>query len=558
LAQTIRQTGPAVRGGETVAAMRRLPLVDPAREVWWEQSIHDRMRPDSQPLQVSLDSLIVGALQHSSQIRVFSELPLIRRTAIVEADAEFDWKAFMESKWDDISDPVGNTLTVGGTATRFYDHYWSFDAGLRHRNTWGGRTEIAQGFGFQNNNSNFFRPPDQGTARLTLSYTQPLLRGLGKTYNTSLIVLAQIDTEIAQDEFIRQLEAHLLEITRAYWGLYLERGTLAQKWRLYTRAKEILDELKGRRGVDTVESQVVRVEAAVAERESDLLRAETAVRNAEERIQALVNDPSMACMENLELVPGDQPTGLEIPVDMHYSVATALHARPEIGQAIKQVKAASVRLDMSKHELLPQLDFVLEAYVTGLRGESDLGRAFADQFSVGEPSYSVGLIYEVPIHNRAARARRERRELELRQLQEQFRTTVETLTLEVKVAVREVKTSYRETLSKHRAMTAAANRLDYIQQRWQHFPGEDRSVNLYLDEVLVAQERLTETEAAYLRAQTTYSLSLMNLKRATGTLLQDEQIVSAEASENCLPTTVLSKLPGCEPEDAPPAEYSPH
>lgn len=543
---------------ETTPTIHRLPSVDSPSAVWWEPAVQGRMWAASQPVPVTLESLIVQALHHSSQIKVFSELPLIRQTAIVEAEAEFDWTAFMETKWDDISDPVGNTLTVGGNATRFYDHYWSADVGLRQKNTWGGRTEVAQRFGFQNNNSNFFQPQDQGTARLTLSYTQPLLRGRGKVYNTSLTVLAHIDTDIARDEFLRQLQAHLLEVTRAYWGLYLERGVLVIKRRLYERAQQIHDDLEGRRGVDAVQSQIVRVRASVSERESDLLRAEMAVRNAEERIQALVNDPGTRCIERLELIPADAPIAAEIPVDMRHSLATALHGRPEIGQAVKQVKAASVRLDMSKHELLPRLDFVLEAYVSGLRGESDIGRAFEDQFSVGEPSYSVGLQYEVPLYRRAARARHERRQLELRQLQQQFRTTVETLSLEVKVAVREVETSYRETWAKQRSMEAAAERLDYIQQRWRHFPGEDRSVNLYLDEVLTAQERLAEVEASYLQAQTTYNLALMNLKRATGTLLRDEGIVVGQTCGDCLPATVLDKqtasAPG-GPAPCPPVGY---
>jgi outer membrane protein len=540
------------RGGETTPGIHRFPPVAASSDLWWEPAVLGRMRAASQPVPVTLESLIVRALNHSSQIKVFSELPLIRQTAIVEAEAEFDWSAFMEAKWDDISDPVGNVLTVGGNATRFYDHYWNYDVGLRQRNTWGGRTEVAQRFGFQNNNSNYFQPQDQGTARLTLSYTQPLLRGRGKVYNTSLTVLAQIDTDIARDEFLRQLQAHLLEVTRAYWGLYLERGLLVIKQRLYGRARNILDDLEGRRGVDAVESQIVRVRASVSERESDLLRAEMAVQNAEDRIHALVNDPGMQCMEQLELIPADQPMGAEIPVDMRQSLATALHGRPEIGQAIKQVKAAAVRLDMSKHELLPRLDFVMEAYVSGLRGESDIGRAFEDQFSVGEPSYSLGLQYEVPLHRRASRARHERRQLELRQLQQQFRTTVETLSLEVKVAVREVETSYRETLAKQRSMEAAAQRLDYIQERWKHFPGEDRSVNLYLDEVLTAQERLAEVEAGYLQAQSTYNLALMNLKRATGTLLRDEGIVIGTTGGDCLPSTVLDKQPTASSVDRAP------
>jgi len=515
-------------------------VVPIAFQPWWANVVNQQMRRTSTPLPVTLDSLIVSALHNSAQIKVFSDLPLIRETAITEADAAFDWHAFMESRWNDISEPVGNTLTTGGPP-RFRDEQWTHSAGVRRKNTVGGRFEAAQRIGHQSNNSVFFLPNNQGTSRLTLSYTQPLLRGAGRVYNTSLTVLAGIDAKIAKDEFSRQLQSHLLEVTRAYWGLHLERAALLQKRRVYERAMTTLRDLEGRQQVDAVESQLVRVRAAVTERRAELVRAYTAVKNAQERIQALVNDPELAHVEQLEMVPSDLPTQTLIPADMQTSLSVALRQRPEIGQAVKQIKAACVRLNMAKNELLPQIDAVLETYASGLRGSSDIGGAWTDQFSEGEPSYSVGLLYEVPIWRRAPKARLQRRRLEVRQLQHQFQSTVETLMLEVKVAVREVGTSYRESSAKYQSMLAAAKQLEFIEQRWKHLPGEERTVGLYLEDLLNAQERLAAAEFGFLKAQTTYSLSLMNLKRAMGTLLQEEQIVHGRNCECCLPQNTLSK-----------------
>jgi len=512
-----------------------------ARGPWWEGPLHQQMWAQSHAVTLSLDLLILRALEHSAQIRVFSDMPLIRKTTVVEADAAFDWHAFMETRWDDISDPVGNTLTVGPGATRYHDHLWNYKGGVRQKNRLGGQFEASQRIGHENSNSTFFVPQDQGTARLALSYTQPLLRGAGKVYNTSLVVLAEMDTEIAHDELLWRLQSHLLDIGRAYWALYLERGALLQKGRLYDRAKQILNELEGRAGLDTAASQVVRVRAAVAEREADLLRAEAAVRNAEERIRALVNDPELAAIQQPEFVPLDTPACAQIPLDMSQALAVAYHQRPEIDQALRQVKAASVRMDMSKNELLPQLDVVLEAYASGLRGESQIEKALNDQFSVGEPSYSLGLMYELPFRNRAAKARHERRQLELRQLQSQFRATVETLMLEVRVAVREVDTTYREILAKGRAMQAAEERLDYIHERWQHLAGVERSADLHLEDLLLAQQQLAAAEFQHLQAATTYSVSLMNLKRATGSLLQDERISHTVVQMDTLPAAILAK-----------------
>lgn len=540
----VTQTRPVAQETPAVAIQEAASVEVPHHGPWWEQEVGQPKR-SAQAVSVGVNTLLMSALRNSAQIRVFSDLPLIRETAITEADAAFDWMGFIETRWDDTNEPVGSTLTTGGPP-RFENQNFNYSFGSRRRNTLGGQLEFSQRIGYQDNNSVFFLPNNQGTSRLTVSYTQPLMRGRGRAYNTSLTVLAQIDTKIARDEFSRQLQSHLLEVTRAYWSLYLERAGLLQRQRLLGRAEEILGDLERRQSLDTVNSQVVRARAAVESRRAEILRAEMAVRNAESRIRSLTNDPSWGSSDAVELLPVDMPFRGYTDVSMDTAMATAMQSRPEIGQAIKQVKAACVRMNMAKNEILPMLNLVLESYLAGLRGDTDIGGAWADQFTEGEPSYSIGLQYEYPIWNRAAKARLQRRRLEVRQLQNQFRTTTETLKLEVAVAVRELATSFKEMEAKHRAMTAATAEVEYISERWRALGAEDRSASLMLEDLLNAQSRLADAEYGFLNAGLTYNLAQMNYKKAVGTLLQDEQVV---LSRNCtcnLPGQTADKAGGCQ------------
>jgi outer membrane protein TolC len=492
---------------------------------------------------VTLEALLLGALRHSAQIQVLSDVPLVRETAIAEAAAAFDWTSFIETRWDDLSEPVGSLLTTGGPP-RFRDHILSSSVGLRRGNTWGGDFEISQGVGFENNNSVFFVPNNQGTAQLTLSYTQPLLRGAGHVYNTSLTVLAAIETEIAQDEFSRQLQEHLLQVTRAYWELYLERGAVLQKKRLIQQASEILAHLESRREIDAVESQIVRARSAVATRRADILRTEFAVRAAEARLRALVNDPLLGEPASVELLPLDHFQSRFVPVDLRQSLTTAFQRRPEVDQALQQIKAASVRLKMSQRELLPLLNVVLQTYASGLQGNGDIGQSLFDQFSVGEPSYSAGLQYEAPIWNRAAKARLTRRRLETRQLQSQFQVTVAQLQLDVEITVNEITTAYRAMQARHRAMLAAALQVEYVRERWLLLAAENDSASLMLEDVLEAQERLADAEFGFLEAGFAYSLAQVNHKKAIGTLLDYNHVTRDREYECGLPRYRLSMPTG--------------
>ncbi len=213
-----------------------------------------------------------------------------------------------------------------------------------------------------------------------------------------------------------------------------------------------------------------------------------------------------------------------MPVSMSDALALAIRNRPELHQALKRIKAAAVRLDMSKNELLPVFDLVLETYVRGLRGDFDVGGAFEDSFKDGAPSYSAGFQMEFPLGNRAANATVRRRGIEMRQLQNQFRATIDVLQLEVEVVVREVQTAFREIKAMHEAMQAAAHEVEYLTKRWQVLSGEDRSAALILEDLLAAQDRLAIEELQYVQSQIVYSQSLTDLKQVTGTLLQVEQI----------------------------------
>lgn len=517
-------------------------------EPWWEREVNTGLRPTQQQLPISLNSLLVSALANSAQIQLISDAPLISETEITAADAAFDWTSFVDARWDDISEPVGSTLTTGGP-DRLRDHNATVEMGMRRRNTIGGEFEIGQRFGHQNNNSIFFIPQNQGSSQLTLSYTQPLLRGAGRVYNTSLTVLAQLRTKLSRKEFEAQLQDHLLSITREYWTLYFERSRYLQHKRLLANGERILKELKSREEIDALQSQIVRAHAAVENRRSQLVRSRLAIRMAEARIRALVNDPALGNTMNVELVPQEHLLRTAFPVDLNSAVSVALQSRPEIEAAIQEVKSASVRMNMGKREALPLLNVVLETYASGLEGNSNVSRAFREQFTEGEPSYGIGLQYEYPIWNRAASSRVQQRRLELRRLQHQFRQTVESMKLEVELAVHQVHAAYESLGAKQSAMEAANKEVAYLYDRWLLLPIDNGSASLLLEDLLEAQDRLAESELGLLQASLDHSLSQVDFKRAVGSLLENHQ-VAIDRNCNC-------NLPQQQPVQTQPLQFLP-
>ena len=491
---------------------------------WWHAYVVRPQRTSVQPMPYDISALMFMAMQHSDAIKIAQANPVIRQTEITTADSDFDWVAYLNTAWDDTSLPVSTNLQAGGTASRLNDQIAQGTAGFRRRTRTGGQFDIGQRFGWQDNNSVFFTPGRQATSQFTISYTQPLMRGRGKAYNTSLIVLAQQNAESAEFDLQAVIQTELLEIVRSYWAMYVERATMIQQAQLYLKTRRIVDLLAARQAIDAQRTQLVVANAALENRRSDLIRARTAVTNAETRLRGQLNVPSLANSDAGELIPLDSPSLQQYPADLRSEVETALQRRPEAASALQQVRAAATRQGIAKHELLPALNLVTQFYTNGLRGQSNFGSAFNDQWNDGRPSYSIGLQYEMPISNRRAKAQLDRRQVELQQIQRQYKQALEKIQTEVDIAVRELNTSWREIGAKQKALAAAQAEANTIELRWSRHIDGNGSASLNLESLLRAQERVTQAEKDLTLALVTYSLATVNLKRSTGTLVSGEAV----------------------------------
>lgn len=483
---------------------------------WWDQPVREPTLPT---LQLSIGHLIEGALQYSSYVQVIAAEPHIRSTAVVEEEAAFDWRGFLETMYSDVSEPVGNTLTTGTNEDRYKDRTWTATAGVRRDNRLGGNFELSQQMGRQGNNSRFLLPNPQATTQLELRYTQPLLNGAGRAYNESRTVLAQIDANVSSDNLLTDLQSHLIKVTEAYWELYRARAVYFQRLRLLRSANATLTVLEAREKVDVVQRQVLRARAAVATRRSEIIRAYTSIHNAESQLRLLVNDPALVQAGEREFTPIEPPLSVKLPLAMGESLYSALQHRPDISRAIREVRASSVRLNVAKNDILPKLDLVASSYVSGLAGRADIGESLVNQLDAGRPSMSIGFVFETPFQRRAARAVEERRQWEMKRVFSRFRLTVEKALTDVEIAVREVRTNYREMVAKYHAMTALTDEANYLQDRFSTLPGVDDSAMLLLENLLDAQERVADAEEAMVRAQVHYALSIVRLKQEMGTLL---------------------------------------
>ena len=193
-----------------------LPVV--SEEIWWQEMVAGPIGLSGKALPVDINGLTQTALACSPLVKSILTEPRIRRSDLVIADADFDTVAFIEGNFADTNEPVGSLLTTGNDATRFRDQTFASAAGLRKRARAGGALELVQRGGFQANNSSLLDPNPQGTTRLEVNFTQPLLKDHGRAVNHTRVLLAQIDIELAKSDVRAELEKHLVDVTQGLLG----------------------------------------------------------------------------------------------------------------------------------------------------------------------------------------------------------------------------------------------------------------------------------------------------------------------------------------------------
>lgn len=511
----------------------------------WSTRVADPVWHDQVTVSHSVEDIYRSAIQHSNQIKIYSDLPLIRETGMQEADGDFDIQTFIDGRLIRKNEPIGSTLTTGNSANRFLENKDYLEAGVRKKFATGTEATLSNRLSTLSNNSSFVTPQNQGSSELVLSVVQPLLEGSGYHYNQSKIKLAKIDSKMASAEFVRQLQSHLIEVNQAYWALFYARSYFILTKQLVGDTSGILTQLEQRSDLDALQSEVLRARASLAMRNSMLNRAEMAVRNSEERLRALVNDPAEDIGSNAEMIPVTPPVMARFTDDVRRVAGDALRNRSEIQQGFDGLRAAIVRRDMQKNQELPSLNLVAEMMLGDIEPSDNTGRAFNDQFGDGT-GYMVGFQFSQPWDNDTDRAQLLRSELELRQQANKLRATIDLVLLESLVSYRELMTAYRDMQGRFSALEASREELRLLSDRLEVDTEEEggRTTASQLQLILDSMDRNQSAEEMFLESVVSYNASFASLQRARGTFLRSENVKIDRVRDNnsALPNQKVERL----------------
>ncbi len=531
------------RGDESVAPVQNVEAPVVATQVapelapleWWRDEVSQSILTQSQWVAFDLPTVLLDTLEHSPLIQSVSATTSIAMERSIQQDAAFDPALLFKTRAGRTNDPVGNTLTTGGPP-RLNETTLNGSAGLTQNGRTGRTLDLSQSLGLTNSNSQFFTPQNQANSRLSLSLTQPLYAGRGQLYNERLLTQARIDGKISWQEMRQAVEERVAGVMTAYWRLYEARCHLAQQKSLIERGKHIERVVLGRQSYDSGPIELAKVRQRVARREDREIELLAEVLTGQSRIAALTGSTSLQSQvgsdgsglggmaHGLEMIPIYMPHPPDIEIPLRDAVLSGIENRPEIRAAASELEAAAVGISVSRNQLLPQIDAVVEAYLAGLRGDNRIGQSYIGQFSDSGPGFAAGLQYELPAGRRYVRSKYREAQYRYREKSEELREVIIQTRQAIEAALIQVNRASAQRLSKQRLLETAITEESILARRWQLMAGESSGAGLVVETLLDSQQRRADAEREWVTSHTEYRIALVQLERAMGTLLIQEGI----------------------------------
>jgi len=466
-------------------------------------------------VRLSLADCIRRALANNYQVKLDGYAPAISTAQVVQAEAAFDTAFFANINRDNDDTPTPTTLISGDRDTTIVQ------GGIRKLLVSGANVTLtytltrvdAPGFRFNTLNPAW-------TENFAAQIVQPLLRGFGIDFNRAQINISKNQRKIDEQTFRASVITTLVNTEQAYWTLVAARRDVVISAELLAQANLTYRQVKARLDYDAYKTLLYQSDSSVKQREFDYINVKNRVRNAEDQLLNILNDPELPLSAGLEIIPVDGPTTVQTVRDRFSTVEIALKRRPEIIQARHAVDIARLQLGIAKNQALPQMDFTYRMTLNGLGPSAD--RGFDQLTGANFINQFVGLQFLWNFGERAERAGIRIAALQQSQAVLRYKQALDNIITDCKVALRNLDTNYEQLSPSYQGVIAAAENLRSLEER------QERKSPAELNTILSAQTQLATARRALLQAAINYSNGMVDVERAKGTLPEYDNVVLTE------------------------------
>ncbi|MEO8056326.1 MAG: TolC family protein [Acidobacteriota bacterium] len=373
------------------------------------------------------------------------------------------------------------------------------------------------------------------TSNFSLGVTQPLLRNFGRAVNERFVVQARLGRDGSAYGFVIAVQTAIQTAENAYWDLVYAVENLKAKLEALDRAKDLNRITRIKIDVGALAPiDIVQTEVTIAQREQDIIIAEGLIGDAQDRLRRLLNVQSVPDW-NRPIVPIDRPSRESLRsgyvADVSQGYEMALRTRPEVKQSLLNIESKKVTYAYQKNQLRPRLDLsggyglaglgarALVLNPDGTTDQLNYSDAYSQIGSRDYPSWSVGLVFSMPIGNRAAKGNTAIANADLELARTNFAITKANLQVEVRAAARGIDTAYRSVQAASKARELAERNLDAEKKKYENGMTTSFQVAQIQNDLTTAVTNELQAVAGYLKSQVAWHKAIGDLLSRTNVVL---------------------------------------
>ncbi len=462
------------------------------------------------PLNLSINDAVKLAVEKNLDVKAELYNPAMAEADIRRNMGIYDTLLNALTSYNNSTTLPPNFFISGATTNR--QQTLQFNAGASQLVQTGGTVGLAFNNTWNNSNadqagilSNYYQ------SDITLNFTQPLLKNLGKEATELNINVARFAKEGTLDRFKTKLSDTVAQVRNECFKLYSLREDLEVKKTSLALARKILSDTQGQVKAGVLPAmEILNAEFGVATREKDVIDAERAVKDEMDVLRVLLQ------LDNgRDIVITDQPTRENYPVAEEDALSRAFAERPELLSQRATVKTDELQMRVTRNRTLPDLSLNSSVSLTGLDKSynRDLERVGSGDF----PVWGIGLQLTYPLGNQTAKNDYIKSKLLLEQTKTQLQSMESSIANEVKTAIRALQSSYKQLEVTDRGRAFAEARLDA-------FIKKNKVGLATTKDVLDVENNLVTAKGDQIKAVTDYNNAITQLWRSTGEILDKQGI----------------------------------
>ncbi len=369
---------------------------------------------------LSLHDLLVSAVNSNLELSARRIDPQIQQYRLNGAWGAFEptWVAgysYSSSERPQNFDPSSSTLgggTTGRFAPIFEEDIRRAQTGITGRLPTGTQYEILTGVDKTENTSISsggslispaarYRPEFVSTSTLTL--TQPLLKDFGPSANLAEVRLQKSALKSSRYD----LNATALRILRDVASAYFEMAFAQENIRVKEEAVAVAEALArdNQRRLDEgrmAPIDVTQAKSRVSEAREELLLAQNFLSQRRNTLRELTRDQFELDGDAFTVDPAFIVRTAPA-IDREQSLVTLFKTNPTYLASVELTESEDIRIAYARNQRWPRVDLKASFGYNGMN--DDFSDSYKDYSNRDQPTYSVGLVVNVPLGDRTGRAR---------------------------------------------------------------------------------------------------------------------------------------------------------